>query len=1249
MKVLQERRDLIKMEMRKIMSLLLCFVMVLGVFPGMNQYDHMYFDSDHVHEEHDEHEEHVNALSVLEDAVGFVLSLFAVPVYAAYEDGVECDYCGGWRYDDWKCDNGDHCGEGADGDCYEEHHCGNCGACEEDSELCDDCGNCLEECCECDEKCRGCYSTSGDVCDVCGEKCTECVDFICDDCGICAECAGNELYCSQCMLCIGCADWICYCGEGCSNCTSGCSECYEKCMVCAEDELCTDCGTCFACVGGEGNYCPDCLLCKHCAEYICECGRGCSECVLICEQCGEKCENCADGGICEDCGICYDCVGGDGNYCLNCNKCKFCVDQVCVGCSEGCSECAIICPECNAVCENCGDDQLCSDCEVCFECRGGEGNYCEECGICKFCVEFVCYNGDGCSECAYVCPDCGEKCSNCAELEFCIECDVCFDCVGGEGNYCSECLLCKNCVDQVCYCGDGCSNCSVICVTCGEKCENCADDELCSECERCFDCAGGDFCAECGECIDCVEYLCICGNGCNQCAEVICEECSEKCSNCAPDELCTECGTCRDCVGGDGNFCDNCSICKNCVDYVCFGCGHGCSNCAELCLECGEHCSECSDGELCTDCGQCISCTGEEDFCTVCALCLECVETVCSCGEGCSNCTTVCADCNEKCANCSEGEVCTECGICVDCAGSDSFCINCGLCSDCGIVCPCGEGCENCADLCPDCSEKCSSCCDEFCASCDICRECAGDLYCEDCGQCGDCAEICEDCGIVCNNCAESVCEDCSKCSGCIDEFCPDCGICMDCADAMCQDCHYCGDCTDNICGECGEYCSDCAGFCTECGKCENCVEICSDCELCEDCCAESAEDLGCSHGICPESVEWKNHYCTEGGHCVGSSSKIEHDEDEHWTACGRGCDKRLNSELHIFGEGKITKEATKKSDGVMKFTCTFCGFIREEAIPKLTGGHTHEYTAAVTQPTCESGGYTTHTCECGHTYTDNQTSAVKHDYQPQYTDTEHWTECTYCHDAMEKSAHKMSEWKTTVKPGYTFAGEKQRVCKICGYTVRESVPKLSVPENKCVVIISDYAVDTPDSSTAKSPPENDPTGEPSSGSPTAAPDTSSPDGGASSPTVRELLTKGSDNTVPALPTLPPKEDGNIFEGWVNKATGEPVKKGDKLTGNIELEPVFRDCGEGKHPDGDEDNACDECWYILVKTEHPIESEEDNTGTVKKNDTDPTGGQDADHEGMPSWFIWIIAAGGSAVAVCGTVLLIVLRKKRDKE
>lgn len=1118
-----------KMKLRQMMSFLLCLVMLLGAFPGINQYEHLHLDSDHIHTEHEEHEEHIDVITICEDAIGFMLSLFAVPVHAAYEDGVECEFCGSWRYDDWKCDNGDHCGDGADGDCYSEHHCGDCGECVEDDGLCSECEFCME-CCICEDRCRGCQEYGETVCKDCGEKCSGC-SWICGECEKCTDCIGDELFCSYCDICIECAEWICYCGDGCSECALGCEDCGEKCTKCASDELCLTCMTCFECIGGEGNYCEECQLCKNCVNVVCACGAGCSECAYVCPECGEYCENCSDGYICMECGICDDCAGGDNNFC-------------------------------------------------------------------------------------------------------------------------HECLICKDHVDYICICGGGCSNCAVMCKQCGEKCENCADDMLCTDCETCFDCVGGDgnYCAECGLCKNCVEQVCSCGNGCSNCAQ-ICPECTDKCENCADEEICGGCNICKDCAGGDGNFCDNCQTCKMCSEFVCI-CGGGCSECVErICPECNEKCSECADDELCTDCGICRDCAGEENFCADCGVCYNCVDMVCVCGGGCSNCTVICDECGEKCLNCSEGDLCTECGKCVDCAGSDSFCITCGLCSDCGVVCPCGEGCENCADLCPECNEKCSNCYDEFCASCDICRDCADDIFCEDCYQCGDCTEVCEECGTIC---AESVCPDCGKCSGCMDEFCPDCGICIDCADSMCRDCYYCGDCADNICVDCGEYCSDCADACDECGRCENCVDICPDCEMCMDCCAEAAADMGCDHAICPESAEWENHYCTEGGHCAGTSSQIEHDEDEHWTVCGSGCEIRLNSELHTFGEGKVTKEATKKADGVMKFTCTVCGFAKEEVIPKLKDGHTHEYTAVVTQPTCESGGYTTHTCECGHTYTDGQTSAVKHDYQPKHTDTEHWTECTFCNEATDKTAHKLGEWKTTVKAGYTFAGEKQRACKICGYTVCESIPILTVPENKCVVIIPNYAddenvaVDTPDSGTDQPPKETDSAKEPSSNAP-AVPDTSagqSPsDNGASSPVVRELLTKGSDNTVPALPTLPPNEDGNIFEGWVDKSTGEPVKKGDKLTENVELEPVWKDCGEDKHTDTDEDNHCDACGYIIMKEVKPEETtasaDDTSFDTGHENEKTPK-----DNAGAPSWMIIVISCFGSVISICGVVLAVFLKKKK---
>ena len=42
---------------------------------------------------------------------------------------------------------------------------------------------------------------------------------------------------------------------------------------------------------------------------------------------------------------------------------------------------------------------------------------------------------------------------------------------------------------------------------------------------------------------------------------------------------------------------------------------------------------------------------------------------------------------------------------------------------------------------------------------------------------------------------------------------------------------------------------------------------------------------------------------------------------------------------------------------------------------------HTHNYTAKVTAPTCETAGYTTYTCSCGDSYTGNQVPATGHSY----------------------------------------------------------------------------------------------------------------------------------------------------------------------------------------------------------------------------------------------------------------------------
>jgi len=456
---------------------------------------------------------------------------------------------------------------------------------------------------------------------------------------------------------------------------------------------------------------------------------------------------------------------------------------------------------------------------------------------------------------------------------------------------------------------------------------------------------------------------------------------------------------------------------------------------------------------------------------------------------------------------------------------------------------------------------------------------------------------------------------------------CPDCGKCEDCAEAMCMQCYYCIDCAEELCAECGEYCSDCVDICSECGVCDNCSTICGDCELCEDCCEAAADKFNCDHGICVMSDEWKSHYCTAGNHCIESSNEYGSDESGHWNICDEGCDVKLNSAHHSFGRGTVTAEATEDSEGELKFSCVICGYEKTEAIPKLEGGHTHSYTETVTPATCTSEGYTTHTCSCGHSWTDDETPARSHNYKQRSDETSHWKECEYCGKISNDGTHRFSSWATVTKPGYTYEGEKQRTCSACGHVATEAIPRLTVPNDKVVITYPSY----PD--TGKQPDDKDP---------------DAPTVPSTAPYV-EVLTKGEDNTVPALPTLPPTEDGNIFEGWVDKATGETVQKGDKISRNIELEPKWRDCGEGNHVDSDGDNACDECGFIMKKETEPAET--DDPAVTDPSETTPTETTDTvDEPGdtankMPTFVIVALSLFGAAVIVCGAVLVSISRKK----
>ena len=75
-------------------------------------------------------------------------------------------------------------------------------------------------------------------------------------------------------------------------------------------------------------------------------------------------------------------------------------------------------------------------------------------------------------------------------------------------------------------------------------------------------------------------------------------------------------------------------------------------------------------------------------------------------------------------------------------------------------------------------------------------------------------------------------------------------------------------------------------------------------------------------------------------------------------------------------------------------------GIVENEAIA-------HNYAATgTTPPTCTEEGYTTYTCVCGQSYTDDKVPALDHDYAEEWSkdDTHHWYECA--NDAAHKDSY---------------------------------------------------------------------------------------------------------------------------------------------------------------------------------------------------------------------------------------------------
>lgn len=153
-------------------------------------------------------------------------------------------------------------------------------------------------------------------------------------------------------------------------------------------------------------------------------------------------------------------------------------------------------------------------------------------------------------------------------------------------------------------------------------------------------------------------------------------------------------------------------------------------------------------------------------------------------------------------------------------------------------------------------------------------------------------------------------------------------------------------------------------------------------------------------------------------------SDKWESDKDNHWNVYG--CGTIMNKAAHTWDAGVETTPATCTKAGVKTFTCTKCGYQKTEPIP-----------------------------------------VIAHKYEWKHDETNHWQECSVCHDIIDKAEHtyaphKCEETATCTKAGCGYVksagqhswndgevttpatcttdGVKTYTCKVCSETKTEPI-----------------------------------------------------------------------------------------------------------------------------------------------------------------------------------------------------------------
>ena len=234
-------------------------------------------------------------------------------------------------------------------------------------------------------------------------------------------------------------------------------------------------------------------------------------------------------------------------------------------------------------------------------------------------------------------------------------------------------------------------------------------------------------------------------------------------------------------------------------------------------------------------------------------------------------------------------------------------------------------------------------------------------------------------------------------------------------------------------------------------------------------------------------------------------STNLTYNETHHWYSCvDEGYEHLKKGEEPHKYKTKVT-DPTYETKGYTTYTCESCGYsykgnetevLKHNYSTTLTYNETHhwyscvdkgyehlkkdeqphKYKTKVTQPTYETKGYTTYTCEvCNYSYVGNETEVLKHNYSTtlSYNETHHWYNCVDKGYENLKKGEETHTYDIVVTPStHEQKGYTTYSCKKCDYSYIDNITELlkhnikynldggeNSPNNPTTFTIEDYII----------------------------------------------------------------------------------------------------------------------------------------------------------------------------------------------